>query len=257
MHSKAILSSSRSNEDTQADRIEPIPKSDFPHDMYPRWIGHKFSPSGETLPYPGNTIIAHLPHGTPFHLELQNLLASLKKHDMAPAFAFLPPSSWHVTLYEGVTDQIRLRRSYPGDMSMDSSLKACHVHVASRLADFAHELGTTGVGEMKVVGLEPVVDGLGLTLQTTDIGQETRLRSLRDCLSTRLKMRHPGHATYSWHMALAYTLRHLSEGEKGTIEAILRAWIKKSGACQSFVLGTPEFCVYDNMCEFRRVFYLE
>ena len=108
---------------------------------------------------------------------------------------------------------------------------------------------------MTVVGYEPVVDGIGLKLATATPDLESRLRGLRDRLSEELKMRHPGHASYSWHMALAYTVRHLSAADQALIQRYLAEWQDRLPA--TFELGVPELCVYDDMHQFRRVFFLK
>jgi hypothetical protein len=55
-------------------------------------------------------------------------------------------------------------------------------------------------------------------------------------------------------MAVGYTLRQLTEGEMAALEKVLTDWL--SSGPKSLHLGYPEFCVYDDMCEFRRIFYL-
>lgn len=169
-------------------------------------------------------VLAHIPIDTSFHAALKDLLHGLQDQRSASALAFHPVSSWHTTLYEGVTDRIRFRHSYPGDLPLDTSLGTCHAHVATRLAEFWHGLGNGAVGRMQGVGFEPVEDGLALTLHTTSPSQQGTMRSLRDRLSGTFKMRHPGHGRYSWHMALAYTLRHLTVEEVAATEAFLQDW---------------------------------
>ncbi|TKA78237.1 hypothetical protein B0A55_04786 [Friedmanniomyces simplex] len=235
------------------ERIEPVPKPGFPHHLYPRWIGHKFSPDGQILPYPGNGVLSPLDPTSALHRSLQALLSDLQQQDFASLYTFLPPSSWHMTTYEGISDQIRLRDAWPADLPLTSSLKACHAHVATRLADLEHGLGAAV--QMNVAGLEPLAEGIALKLVPATSEGERALRDLRDRLSQRLGMRHPGHADYSFHMGLGYLLRHLSDEEEARIARFLQGWHAKLPAF--FELGVPEYCVYDDMYSFRRVFYLE
>ncbi|KAK0940844.1 hypothetical protein LTR48_002563 [Friedmanniomyces endolithicus] len=235
------------------ERVEPTPKPDFPHHQYPRWIGHKFNPDGQIMPYPGNTVLSPLDPASALHRSLQGLLNDLQQQDFASLYTFLSPSSWHMTTYEGISDQIRLRNSWPADLPANSSLKACHAYVATRLADFKHGLGADI--QMEVAGFESLAEGIALKLVPANSGGERALRDLRDRLSQRLGMRHPGHDNYSFHMGLAYLLRHLSEGEEANIAKFLRGWHAKLP--QSFELAVPEYCVYDDMLSFRRMFYLD
>ena len=235
------------------ERVEPIPKRDFPHHLYPRWIGHKFKPEGSVLEYPGNTVLSHLPFDSDLHRALRALYHDIQKQDFAGCYTFLPPNSWHMTIYEGVSDQIRLRDSWPGDLALNSSLKACHAHVASQLADF--ESGLEAGMKMNITGFEPLDDGIALKLLPATPDGERALRELRDRLSERLKILHPGHANYSFHMGFSYLLRPLTGEDQASIEHYLKEWQTKLP--RSFVLEPPAFCVYDDMYAFRRIFFLD
>lgn len=236
-------------------RVEPVPKPGFPHHLYPRWIGQKFTPEGTVLPFPGNTVICHLPSNSPLQSALLTLYNDIQKQDFSSLFVLLPPSSWHMTLYEGVTDQIRTRNSWPGELALDTTLRQCHAHVASKLADF-HTSSLKLPIEMRIAGFEPLEDGVALKLEASRPETDTELRTLRDQLSETLQMRHPGHETYSFHLSMAYTLRHLTDDDRRTkIQAYLQQWQAKLPP--DFELGCPEYCVYDDMFAFRRVFFLQ
>ncbi|KAK3658361.1 hypothetical protein LTR56_001772 [Elasticomyces elasticus] len=236
------------------ERVEPLPKPGFPHHLYPRWIGHKFDPEGKIMSYPGNGVLSPLNPASDLHHALYGLLADIKKQDWASLYSFLPPSSWHMTTYEGISDQIRHREQWPAGLPVTSSLKACHAHVATRLADLQHGLGDAPL-QIKVAGFESLADGIALRLEPVSAEGERALRDLRDRLSERLGVRHPGHDTYSFHMGMGYLLRYLSTEDAAKITEFLQGWQAKLPA--SFELAVPEYCVYDDMYAFRRVFYLD
>jgi len=235
------------------DRVEPVPKPGFPHNLYPRWIGHKFTPDGHILPYPGNGVLSPLEPTSALYQSLHALLADMQEQEWARLYTFLPPSSWHMTTYEGISDQIRKPKEWPGHLPLDSSLNSCHAHVATRLADFEHGLGDAEV-EITVAGFESLAEGIALKLVPVKSEGERALRDLRDRLSERLNMRHPGHDAYSFHMGMGYLLKHLSEEEEAKIAEFLRGW--QARLPKSFMLSVPEFVVYDDMLAFRRVFWL-
>ncbi|KAK1077207.1 hypothetical protein LTR33_008281 [Friedmanniomyces endolithicus] len=162
------------------ERVEPTPKPDFPHYQYPRWIGHKFDPDGQIMPYPGNGVLSPLDPASALHRALQVLLDDLQQQDFASLYTFLPPSSWHMTTYEGISDQIRLGNSWPADLPVTASLKACHAYVATRLADFNHCLGA-GI-QMKVAGFESLAEGIALKLVPTTFDGERALLSVWECV---------------------------------------------------------------------------
>lgn len=234
-------------------RVEPIPKPGFPHHLYPRWIGQKFTPDGAVLPYPGNTVVCHLPENSPLRPKLLGLYYDIQKQDFSSLFVLLPPSSWHMTVYEGVTDQIRTRDCWPGELSLDAPLRRCHAHIGSKLADL--ELGLQLPIVMQIVGFEQLDDGIALKLEASSAATNSDLRALRDCLSDTLLMRHPGHETYSFHLSVAYTLRQLTEHDRARVWQYLEDWKAKLPAI--LTLNSPEYCVYDDMFEFRKMFLLK
>lgn len=234
-------------------RVEPVPKLGFPHHLYPRWIGQKFTPSGAVLPYPGNTVVCHLSQNSPLRPKLLALYHDIQKQDFSSPFVLLPPSSWHMTVYEGVTDQIRTRDCWPGELPLDAPLPRCHAHIGSKLADF--ETGLELPFEMKIAGFEQLDDGIALKLEASSPATDSNLRTLRDCLSDTLLMHHPGHETYSFHLSIAYTLRHLTDYDRARVWQYLEGWRAKLPA--SLSLSDPEYCVYDDMFDFRRMFLLK
>jgi hypothetical protein len=226
-------------------------------DQYPRSIGHtsshKFTPNGTVLPFPGNTIVSHLSLESPLYRYLRLLASDMKDQDFASYFVFLPPQSWHMTLFEGVSYPRRRRETWPAELAMDTSLRTCHAHVASRLAEFRHELGNSRL-QMRIADFESVRGGVSLRLVPVNSGTEAALQAFRDRLSELLGMRHPGHERYSFHLTVAYSLRILGDIERSRIETYLRT--RLVDLPEQIELGRPEFCVFDDMFEFRRVFFL-
>ncbi|KAK4947804.1 hypothetical protein LTR10_013312 [Elasticomyces elasticus] len=239
--------------DQQEQRIEPVPKNDFPHQQYPRWIGHKFEPDGRVLPFPGHTIICHLPQNSSLYDCLLLLHNDLQRQDFAACYVLLPPSSWHMTVYEGVSDQIRKRTCWPGDCALDAPLESCTTMVREKLASF--DLRSEPPFRMTIAGWEPLEDGIALKIVPASLDEERRLRGLRDRLSKLLRMRHPGHDTYSFHVSLAYMLRFLGQQDHQAISAFLQSYLKKLP--KTFELGAPEFCIFDDMFAFQRELYLK
>lgn len=108
---------------------------------------------------------------------------------------------------------------------------------------------------MKLAGFEQLDDGIALKLEASDESTNEKLRTVRDRLSEILKMRHPGHESYSFHLSMGYALRHLTDHDRARIWQYLEDWRKQLP--DMFTLGSPEYCVYDDMFAFRRVFSLE
>ncbi|KAK9364826.1 RNA ligase/cyclic nucleotide phosphodiesterase [Lipomyces kononenkoae] len=226
--------------------------TEYPHGKYPRWIGQKFDPDGNLLPFPGNTVICHLQRDALLHRVLLEMYDELQKQEFSHLYAFLPPTSWHMTIFEGVSDHIRKPGFWPADLPIDAPLSDCSALFQRKLQEF--DLGSEPPFKMTVKGFEPLEDGIALKVRPVDAGEQSRLRQLRDRLSGCLQTRHPGHETYSHHLSISYTLRFLDEQDHEKISTFLDGWCAKLP--KVFELGAPEFCTFDNMFAFHRQFCL-
>ena len=108
---------------------------------------------------------------------------------------------------------------------------------------------------MVVDGFEPLEDGIALKIMPANPVEEKKLRQMRDRLAEHLQMKHPGHCTYSFHVSLAYMLRHLDQQNGNKLSNSLQGY--RSKLPTYFELGAPEFCTFDNMFAFNRDFFLE
>lgn len=219
---------------------------------YPTWIGQKFERDGTVLPFPGNTIICNLSIYSDLYTGLLSLYNDIQKQPFAPLYVLLPPSSWHMTLSEGVCDQIRNRESWPGELLVESSLQECNEFMRQKFADF--DLDWDPPFRMSFVGWEPLEDGIALKVVPATDDEEVKLRGLRDRLAQRLGMWHPRHKKYVFHISMAYTLRYLTEVESKATMVFLEAW--RARLPKYFELDAPNFCRFDDMFAFQKVLSL-
>jgi hypothetical protein len=236
-------------------------------------VPSKFSPSGEVQPFPGNTILAHLGGpSTPLYAALLPLHAQLAARSSSSSssklYTLLPPESWHVTLFEGVCDQVRdadraaPRGTYwPSDLAADAPLAECTAHFARKLKGFELLRDDGPPYRMRVIGFSALEVGIGVAVEPVDEGEKARLRRLRDRLSQELRIRHPGHDNYGLHVSMAYFLRWMQPDEEREVKSVLDGVLAKSldhGGIlgMEFELGAPEFCEFKDMFWFERLFYL-
>ena len=222
-------------------------------EVYPRWITQKFEPDGRLLPFPGSTIICPLSPESALHRALLRLSSDLQGTGFASLYAMLPPTSWHMTIFEGVSDKIRKPGLWPESLALYAPLESCTTLFKQKLRDF--DLRTEPPFRMAVYGFEPLEDGIALRVVPASPSEERRLRQLRDRLSTLLGTRYPGHDHYSFHVSVSYMLRYLNKQQHKDIWTFLQGYI--SNMPEYFELGAPEFCTFDDMFAFRREFYLE
>lgn len=219
----------------------------------PGGVPAKFDTNGHVRPFPGNTIIAHLDPDSGLHVQLMKLYRELDAKEHEGLYTLLPPSSWHMTVFEGVCDQVRQPGFWPADLAPDAPLDKCHASFTEKLLAFDMQLEPPF--QLSVVEYIPRVDGIGLHLQPGTPAETSRLRGLRDRLSETLQIRHPTHETYAFHLSIAYFIRFPTDQERDDLDATLMNYMRDFP--REFELGAPEFCLFDNMFEFRRQFYLK
>jgi len=220
---------------------------------YTRWIDQKFEPDGSLRYFPGNCIICHLHPESALYRALLIVYNKFADQPFAPLYTMLPPASWHMTIFEGVCDQIRKSGFWPDDMSSDASLTSCSALFNKKLVKF--DLGIEPPFRMAVEGWETLKDGIAVRVVSASAAEESRLRQLRDRLSELLGIRHPTHDTYVFHVSVAYLLRHLNQEESQDIWAFLQD--HRSALPGVFELGAPEFCLFDDVSAYYRQLFLE
>lgn len=213
-------------------------------------VGTKFYPDGRVRPFPGNTIICHIPDGRSRN-DLLQLHTSLAGLGLGSSIALLPPSSLHMTVFEGVCDQVRGSGYWPSDLAEGATLDVCDALFEHRLRAFA--LDCVPPYRMRVERLESLAAGISLRLQPIDEFEDRRLRELRDRLSALLQLRHPDHERYVFHVSFAYIIRPLTPEQIDMVSGVVSAWQADPRLLE---LGAPEFCKFESMFHFERQFDL-
>lgn len=224
---------------------------------YPAGVPDKFSPSGQVQYFPGNTIISHIPHVSPLLQTLCFIYALLSIHPLASKFVLNPPSSWHMTILEGVTDKYRQPELWPAGKN-NLTIEEYTDLITPKLKDIGRKLESEGLAppyQMKAVGFKKPVNNIGIRLEAATPAEEKRMRRLRDRLSEAMGFRFPTHDTYVFHVTLGYTLRFLTEEEQKQLQAELEDQLKRWPTL--FELNSPEFCLFDDMFAFDTQFLIE
>ena len=81
---------------------------------FPKGVGSKFFPDGQVRAYPGNTVLCHVAGIPPLIERLDKLYGRLLDAEVAQIYTLLPPSSWHMTVFDGVCDGNRNGERWPG-----------------------------------------------------------------------------------------------------------------------------------------------
>ncbi|KAI9329007.1 RNA ligase/cyclic nucleotide phosphodiesterase [Zopfochytrium polystomum] len=137
---------------------------------------------------------------------------------------------------------------WPSDAAWGAPLADVTAQFARKLAGFDTKLAAP----IRVAVVGRTKNGIGLRLAAAE---EVELRGVRDRLAEVLAIRSAKHATYEFHLSLAYILLHLSEDQKRKVEETVDRFIPLMG--DTFELDPPGFCVFDDMSEFRPLLVLK
>ncbi|KAF8208568.1 RNA ligase/cyclic nucleotide phosphodiesterase [Mycena galopus ATCC 62051] len=221
---------------------------------YPSGVPNKFDPDGNVQPFPGNTTVCHLPPTSELYKSLLDFHEKLKSSHLRHLHTLLPPSSWHMTMLEGVCDKVRSRTRWPDDLSVDASLEECTSLYKKRLSSF--DLQCDAPYHLTILKFKPLnTAGIGVHLEPSTPEENARLRRLRDRLSKLLHIRAKNHKTYVFHLSVAYMLRFLTEEQDKEMTELLTEHFE--GMPKEFELGPPEFCTFESMFAFKQLFYLK
>ena len=160
-----------------------------------------------------------------------------------------------MTVFEGVCDTVRnVPGHWPRDLPTDTPLDQCTAHLAKKLEGF--ELGEAAPPyRLTVDGFSSFHVGILVKLRLRTAEEETRLRRLRDRLAEKTGLRMANHDCYELHLSLAYFLRHLDGAQRETLARLLEDHLAEMP--REFEFGLPEFCTFENMFRFDRLFYLK
>ena len=226
----------------------------------PPSVGVKFGRDGHVLPFPGNTIICHLPQQGSAAACFNALLDIYRE---APAHAFmrkvtmLPPSSYHMTVFGAAASSDRRPEIWPKGLPLDAPMSACHRLLAERLRTFKLDCALPLRMRVDLSDVDQDHLPLRVRLIPADGAESKKLSRLRDRLSETLTIREPDHESYGFHITLGYLIRWLTPEENITFRKELRRWRETlAESCPVIELGAPEYCTFDDMFAFHRQLHL-
>lgn len=230
------------------------------HRAYPPDVGSKFYPDGRVHPFPGNTIVCHLPQQGDRAACFNSLLDIYREaptHRFMRKITVLPPSSYHMTIFSGITDRSRKPENWPADLPLDMPLEAVSRTLGDRLRNF--EPAVPLPIRMRVDPVQEPLKGGALIfrLQPFDDVENTKLRRLRDRLADVLKLQPPGHDRYQFHISFGYKIAWLDSAEERDLVETWRHWAAHIAEKNpEILLDGPEYCTFDDMFAFHRQFYI-
>lgn len=211
---------------------------------HPAAVGEKFTADGQVLPTPGNTTLCHVDPSSPAHAHITAAQHRLRSGPHADAFAFLPPASFHMTVFEGVIDFVRTADRWPASVPLDAP-------VSDVTAVFDHQLSGIGLAQSFDVRPVDLFAGFSLSMDGVDAAATQTLRRTRDQLSDATGIRRADHDSYRFHITLGYLLRWLTPDEADATLALSRdVCAQLIQDMPQLTLGPVEFCSFETMHHF-------
>jgi hypothetical protein len=217
--------------------------------VYTRHVGTKFNSDGSPRYFPGNTVISRIEPDTPLFMALTQAQNEFKKLACSKKYAFLPSSSFHMTVIEGLCDQVRQPEHWSKEIPLDAPISKTNEFMANRFS----RLSFSDSIKMNIFnGGAP--DVLMLRLASVNAESENSIRRYRDTFSDIMGIRSPGHDDYQFHISLGYNIIELDETERSLIQNTYSLILNTiTNSIAPFFISAPQLTYFEGMCEFNNI----
>ena len=179
---------------------------------YTKYVGTKFYADGNARAFPGNTIICPFDTHDDLCEELKKVQKQFMSLPVSSKYGFLPPDSFHMTVFDLVCDQVRKPKHWSKYLPLDMPLEETDRFFKTKLAEleFIDDI-TMHIDSLRVASVISVA-------LIPDEKTNEKIRGFRDELAHLTGVRHPNHDEYIFHITLAYNLVHLSNEERKHVD---------------------------------------
>jgi hypothetical protein len=213
---------------------------------YSKHVGEKFDQDGNARLFPGNTVLCHV---TPKSETMKLLLrfhSAILQQDWHKNYAMLPPSSFHMTVFDLVCDQVRKPEAWTSRLALDAPFTAVD---AMTLENWQSAPAPPTI-HVQLDYLD-IGDYITLRLKPKDVHSNNLLREYRNSLSELFGIRHSNHESYFFHLTYAYGIKSLDEVEKEAIQVFVGEWMPVlQKGLSSIELEPPALCFFADMTHF-------
>jgi hypothetical protein len=206
---------------------------------------NKFDINGNAKDYQGNTIISFL-NSELYDIYREGVLVreAFMKSEISKSFAFLPPSSFHVTILQLCREIDRGTSIWPKIFSPSEPFS----NIDEKLKRIVDEIPKPHGVKVEVDQCFPVY----IRLKTSSEEDERKIRTYREEVSRATGIKHPGHNEYAFHMTFSYKISELTLKEEALEKDLCDKYteILKNNIAP-FELPVPEFVIFNNMLSYE------
>jgi hypothetical protein len=217
-------------------------------ESHTRAVGTKFHEDGQVRHFPGNTVVSHILENNQLFNEVIWAQSEIMRLPFSSKYSFLPPHSFHMTVFELLCDQVRDQEHWSGSMDMTVDLRETDMHFENAVNPIKPPKRIL----MKYDGIR-VERNPSIRLAPADEKESATLRAYRNELSEATGVRFPNHDQYKYHISLAYLLLHLTdaEQEQGLSTArFIETRLRRS--LSGISIPIPVITYFDHMHAFHR-----
>ena len=156
---------------------------------YGRPIGKKFYEDGRVRRYPGNTVVADILPGNPAYDVMCKLRQMVIDMGLTSHIILLPEDSYHMTVIQGVNDQVRKETNWPKDLPLDAPMTQVDDFVSAAIL----KTGLPGPARMRFDTISIGKSACIIRLHPADEEQSKRLWDFRNRAADNLGLRLPNH----------------------------------------------------------------
>ncbi len=213
-------------------------------------VGPKFDMAGSPLPFAGCSMICEVPVGSPLYVAGGAVQDRCRAAGLGRSFIFLPPASFHMTLF----DLVCYGEREPARWSSLLPLDAPQAEVDRFMADRMRPIRLASTLRLKVTGVGELGgrNTLRIMLGPADGETEADLAAYREAASLATGVRLPSHDSYAFHFTLAYPLALLDEEESRGGEALARVIVQQLEDQGEVQVGAPYLSFFEDMFSFPR-----
>ncbi len=208
---------------------------------------NKFDNKGNPISFPGCTIICNIPINTDLSNQIISFQKKIENFNPKKTYFYLPPSSFHMTLFDCCNLNTKNTNYWPSDIDPDMDYKDIAVELNKKIENY-------NFPKQFNLKLKTFFGGYSIILVPFSEKDEKILRNCRDELSSLLKIKFENHQRYTFHITLAYILRQLNETEiKNLIEFNKQLSSDFNKKFPKITLKKPEMYTFKDMLEFKSI----
>jgi hypothetical protein len=198
------------------------------------------------MPFSGNTIICFVAPDTLLMNELLWMRETLRAMRCAGHIGFLPPSSYHMTTFELLTDYWRQPHRWTPALPLDAPIPATDAYFQTAVP----RVPLPEAFLMRFARVDPATPAT-MNLEPADEATRAALRAYRDGLAAATGIKFPNHDTYQFHITLGYKLVEFGEEALRELRATLDVISDRlKSSLPPFRLGPPQLVFFNDMSRF-------